>query len=268
MKTGNKIITGSVVVAGAALSFYYLVRKAKAKKGWYRIDLVKGVNYVSLPVIPPNTDPIAIFGPEAVYRHNNETCGAEIATTVKCMEGYLVYTSIAKRVWLTGTACVVTLENLIAALKTGWNLVGPGNSVLDFAGTNYYPMEWIRDETEEGGGHFGFITILEPLTGYWILKCDFGYTYPGDTIEAGDEITFVGDIGCEDEDAGIYTFNWDFGDGITATGTTVTHTYAAQGAYTVKLTLISVADDAVYAECSKDLAVGVCPIPACAFAIT
>jgi len=44
-----------------------------------------------------------------------------------------------------------------------------------------------------------------------------------------------------DPDGSIVSYEWDFGDGDTATGVTVSHTYAADGTYTVVLT---VTDDA------------------------
>jgi len=40
-----------------------------------------------------------------------------------------------------------------------------------------------------------------------------------------------------DPDGGIATWTWDFGDGTTASGDTVTHAYAAAGEYTVQLTV-------------------------------
>ncbi len=39
------------------------------------------------------------------------------------------------------------------------------------------------------------------------------------------------------DDTGIYVYNWNFGDGNTASGTLVTHQYGAQGVYPLKLTV-------------------------------
>lgn len=39
------------------------------------------------------------------------------------------------------------------------------------------------------------------------------------------------------DDTGIYRYNWIFGDGATASGTQVTHSYAGQGVYPLKLTV-------------------------------
>jgi PKD repeat protein len=43
--------------------------------------------------------------------------------------------------------------------------------------------------------------------------------------------------GSSDPDGDVLTFQWDFGDGSTATGPTATHTYGAAGTYTVGLTV-------------------------------
>ncbi|MDX1687248.1 MAG: S8 family serine peptidase [Candidatus Promineifilaceae bacterium] len=65
------------------------------------------------------------------------------------------------------------------------------------------------------------------------------------TVDAGDDVTtdvgvtvtFTGtasDVGTLD----THTYEWDFGDGNTATGPVVSHTYSAEGYYTVNLTVI------------------------------
>jgi PKD repeat protein len=51
----------------------------------------------------------------------------------------------------------------------------------------------------------------------------------------GEEITFNGSLST-DPDGTIVSYEWDFGDGNTATGVTATHTYAAEGVYFVTLT--------------------------------
>jgi PKD repeat protein len=47
----------------------------------------------------------------------------------------------------------------------------------------------------------------------------------------------VDGTGSSDSDGSIVGYAWDFGDGATATGATASHTYAASGTFTVKLTV-------------------------------
>jgi|Deesub1362A_J573_1020465.scaffolds.fasta_scaffold06767_4 hypothetical protein len=55
-------------------------------------------------------------------------------------------------------------------------------------------------------------------------------------IYEGESVSFSA-AGSFDPDGSIVTYAWDFGDGSTATQTTVTHTYSASGNYTVMLTV-------------------------------
>ena len=62
---------------------------------------------------------------------------------------------------------------------------------------------------------------------------DAGGPYSG---YVGEEITFSGSAS-DPGTADTLTYTWDFGDGTTATGQTVTHVYSAPGNYTVTLTV-------------------------------
>jgi len=56
------------------------------------------------------------------------------------------------------------------------------------------------------------------------------------TINVGETVTF--DASNSTDNIGIISYKWDFGDGATATGVTVTHAYTNPGTYTVKLTVM------------------------------
>ncbi|WP_440989175.1 S8 family serine peptidase [Haloarchaeobius baliensis] len=56
------------------------------------------------------------------------------------------------------------------------------------------------------------------------------------TVTVGQEVTFDGS-GSSDSDGSISSYEWSFGDGASATGQTVTHTYSEAGDYSASLTV-------------------------------
>ncbi|MDH3578637.1 MAG: PKD domain-containing protein, partial [Gammaproteobacteria bacterium] len=55
------------------------------------------------------------------------------------------------------------------------------------------------------------------------------------SAQVGNPVNFNGS-GSSDPDGSIVAYAWDFGDGNTGTGANPTHTYGAEGTYTVTLT--------------------------------
>ena len=62
------------------------------------------------------------------------------------------------------------------------------------------------------------------------------------SIPVGQEVAFTAD-GSEASTGTIETFSWEFGDGETDTGETVSHTYETPGEYTVELTVVTDQDE-------------------------
>ncbi|WP_299265138.1 PKD domain-containing protein [Halorientalis sp.] len=72
------------------------------------------------------------------------------------------------------------------------------------------------------------------------------------TVESGQPITFDGS-GSSDLDGSITLYQWDFGDGTTAAGQQVTHTYTESGSYAATLTVTD--DDGATASSSVSITV-------------
>ncbi len=65
----------------------------------------------------------------------------------------------------------------------------------------------------------------------------FGYKVGGGGSKVSQTITFDGSASYANHNAIITNWDWEFGDGATASGTTVTHAYTMVGSYTVTLTV-------------------------------
>ena len=88
----------------------------------------------------------------------------------------------------------------------------------------------IRDN-EEGGGEVYFDPWLTEVVGGPSAEAG-----PDQTVDEGKLLTFDGS-GSSAPDGTIESYHWDFGDGSSAMGQTVQHTYSDDGIYTVTLTV-------------------------------
>ena len=80
------------------------------------------------------------------------------------------------------------------------------------------------------------VPLLLWLSGCWLFNVApvAAFTVRATIVNAGESLAFSA-ILSSDEDGIIAKFEWDFGDGGSATGESVTHTFAAVGQYTVVL---------------------------------
>ena len=136
----------------------------------FEIVLDQGANYVSLPVMPANKDPKAIFGPEVNvrgYDAGDWTPVSEVANGT----GYYAYAPKPKTVTVYGTGVLLPDWDAINATNpwtSGWNLVGPGNTSVSVPPTGVQILryskvmhDWIPIPPSEK---------LEPGVGYWAYK--------------------------------------------------------------------------------------------------
>ena len=134
----------------------------------FDISLYDGDNYISLPVMPGNTDPAAIFGPEVVVLEYNPTGMGNWTSTsaVAGGTGYYVLAPKPKTVTIWGTGVALTWADI--TLQTGWNLIGPGNTSI-VVPSDVLIMTYVK------GVPAGFVPHppgqkLEPGKGYWAYK--------------------------------------------------------------------------------------------------
>jgi chitinase len=62
-----------------------------------------------------------------------------------------------------------------------------------------------------------------------------GFSFSPQSPSAGTSVSFTAQA--TDPDGQVESFQWEFGDGASATGRTPTHTYEAAGSYTVTVTV-------------------------------
>jgi chitodextrinase len=123
--------------------------------------------------------------------------------------------------------------NWTAQTGAGWISVIGGSSGAGSGGVTYSISPNSSSVSRTGAVMIADQTFQVSQAGNQLPVANAG---SGFSATVGTQASFSGS-GSFDPDGAIVSYQWDFGDGSTATGSSVTHIYAATGAYTVTLTV-------------------------------
>jgi hypothetical protein len=152
----------------------------------YNLTLYAGRwNMVSVPIVPTNPAPYAVFGPHlgVIFTYDAEAGRYVIPTAIRPGVGYLVWFNTTATITITGSSVPA---DFAISLKSGWNMIGSHLTAnvswaklrIRRAGVNYtideaYSRGWIENRfhfydgvryVNEYGDEDGFNTGR----GYWI----------------------------------------------------------------------------------------------------
>ena len=132
--------------------------------------------------------------------------------------------------------------------KSYWDVNTTGQ-LLPGAGTGLTTAEMIGSGATKNMVGFNFTSPWStstdsddyPILPWQGLSPVASFTFSPETPTLGGPVTFDAS-GSSDPDRRIQTYKWDFGDGTTATGETVTHSFSGPGDYAVYTVELTVAD--------------------------
>ncbi|MCD4791841.1 MAG: C10 family peptidase [Bacteroidales bacterium] len=136
----------------------------------FTFNLSKGWNFISMPVMPENTNPVDIFNMtnlEAFEHYSNGSWNPSPpwGIPVEPYKGYLLSKVESCDIVVTGAPVAhISESELIASCIEGWNMVGPGYHTTTING-QYYIYRY-----ENGFKIVSIPAVLEPGVGYYLLK--------------------------------------------------------------------------------------------------
>ena len=141
--------------------------------GW-RFFLKDGKNYVSMPVIPEDASPQAVFPCCEVWAYNSSISQymyppSALGEDLEAGRGYLIRCLEHRTVDVHGeTAGTITWAMIEANLKDGENLIGPGDREVQIESSHVIVTAWDAVDDEWVILHKG--RTLKRGQGYWITK--------------------------------------------------------------------------------------------------
>ena len=155
---------------------------------------------------------------------------------------------------------LASANTYVSTAVTGQSAAQSGSGFLDSAELLCAPGSGVQEDTARSGDYSA--TSIDPVTdSFWhtnevfvntgqfqwsTFVCEFtvGDGGGGNTPPTASFTYSCADLACNfdgssssDPDGSITNYDWNFGDGATASGATASHTYAADGTYTLTLTV-------------------------------
>ncbi|WP_418285061.1 malectin domain-containing carbohydrate-binding protein [Halorubrum sp. DTA46] len=157
-----------------------------------------------------------------------------------------------------GSDDTLTIEEAVASIDEDGD-----DTKIEFTEIQQAINLWQTDaEVPNTGGQTIDFQKMQELINLWQTDATIGdgneqptasFTFSPDSPEAGQQVSFDAS-GSSDVDGSIASYEWDFGDGETATGEQVTNTFDAAGDYDVTLTVTD--DDGATDSTAETVTVG------------
>lgn len=140
----------------------------------FTIQLKALQNYLSLPVLPENRDPEAIFGRDVEVWSYNATSGWSRPSELEAGKGYYVYNPWApKTITIYGEGVRLEWSDIKPTLQPGWNLIGVGNESISVSWLDNVQI-WRYMNGYPYGDFWpmppNIRVQLQPGQAYWIYK--------------------------------------------------------------------------------------------------
>ena len=211
---------------------------------------VETVHYIGIDA--PSPTPSDCFGPEAtLYNRDlviNRTVWLELDQQDRDSTGRLMAYVYLDSSGFTMVNAILVAQGLARALDSSQS-----------APNVRYTAAFSQLESEAKAANRGLWSACSTTSapgGNQAPRAEFSFT--PENPRSGEIVSFDA-TNSLDSDGRITQYNWDFGDGLTASGLTVIHAYARDGVYTVTLTVLDDRNSA--GRATKTIVVGESTLP-------
>jgi endonuclease YncB( thermonuclease family) len=211
---------------------------------------VETIRYIGIDA--PDPTPSDCFGPEAtLYNRDlviNRTVWLELDERERDADGRLLAYVYLDSKGLAMVNAILIAQGFARAVES--DQTAPNIRYVDLF------SELEGEARSAGRGLWGACTTTSPPADNQPPRAEF--TFSPENPRPGETVQFDASASV-DPDGQIVKYDWDFGDGVTASGLTVAHEYAKDGSFTVTLTVTD--DRGAIGLARKTIAVGEATAP-------